>query len=503
VAGDLSQVLRLIIDGDAKGAISALLGVEKESKRSFAQLGEKMSSIGSTMTKSVTLPIVGGLALAGKAAADEEQEMAVLAQTLRNTAGATKESVDATEEWITAQQNATGIADGDLRPALANLARASKDTSKAQDLLKTAMDTSVATGKPLEQVSLALAKAYNGNIGALGRLGIATKDANGKTLSFDAVLQNLTATMGGSAAAAADTTAGKMAILRARFSDITENIGSAVLPLIEKHLVPAIEKLVRWFESLSEGQRAFLVKAALFAAAAGPAMKMVGTLMQMGSAASRAAKLLRGLGGVATGEAGPAIGRLKGPLSRVVTAMRNTGSGAGSLARMLGKGGALGIALAFTTTMVFKAVDAWKQYREAAKQAEEAYQGAKSNYEVQRAAAEKKYGKNSAKYKKWLALNASAKADIEKDQYKKPWWLPFAKGGDFITNGPTPILAGEAGRERVTITPLGKSGGGSPVYLTIPVYMQGAVIGKADEIGEAVGKLVVPHLRKLARAGAF
>lgn len=39
----------------------------------------------------------------------------------------------------------------------------------------------------------------------------------------------------------------------------------------------------------------------------------------------------------------------------------------------------------------------------------------------------------------------------------------FAQGGDFITNGPMPIIVGDnpSGRERVTVTPLGNSGGGN------------------------------------------
>ena len=66
--------------------------------------------------------------------------------------------------------------------------------------------------------SMAIAKAYAGNIGALGRLGIATKDAEGKTMTFEQVMARAVATFGGSAATAATTTAGKMAVLKARFA---------------------------------------------------------------------------------------------------------------------------------------------------------------------------------------------------------------------------------------------------------------------------------------------
>ena len=46
--------------------------------------------------------------------------------------------------------------------------------------------------------------------------------------------------------------------------------------------------------------------------------------------------------------------------------------------------------------------------------------------------------------------------------------VKMAEGGSFITNGPTPFLAGEAGREMVNVTPLGKEGqggGGPPIIV--------------------------------------
>jgi hypothetical protein len=68
---------------------------------------------------------------------------------------------------------------------MARLATATGDVDKAKRLATKAESISIGSGKSYEQVTTALAKAQNGNIGALGRLGIATKDAAGhtKTLS--------------------------------------------------------------------------------------------------------------------------------------------------------------------------------------------------------------------------------------------------------------------------------------------------------------------------------
>ena len=56
---------------------------------------------------------------------------------------------------------------------------------------------------------MALAKAQNGNVGALGRLGIATKDANGKTKSFAQIQDDLAEQFGGAASAKAEHVPGQ------------------------------------------------------------------------------------------------------------------------------------------------------------------------------------------------------------------------------------------------------------------------------------------------------
>lgn len=173
-----------------------------------------------------------GLGNAAKAAADEEQEMAVLRNTLRKATKATDKQADSAEKWITQLQNATGVSDGDLRPALGKLAIATGDITEAQDLLNVALDISVARGKPLTTIVEALGKAAQGSTTGLQRLGIKTKDAAGEALSFDEILKNAAKTMGGAASKAADTTAGRYARLKVQFEDVKEEIGNALLPIL-------------------------------------------------------------------------------------------------------------------------------------------------------------------------------------------------------------------------------------------------------------------------------
>lgn len=169
----------------------------------------------------------------GGAMADA-QAQAILAKTLQNTTGARKRDVAGVEAWINSLTLATGVADDELRPALGSLLRATGKTTKAQSLLKTAMSASAATGKPLATVSLALAKAATGNTGALGRLGINMKDADGKALSFKDSVKKLNDQFGGAQAAKTKTFAGQVDVLKNRWNELKETIGAAVLPVLGK-----------------------------------------------------------------------------------------------------------------------------------------------------------------------------------------------------------------------------------------------------------------------------
>lgn len=244
-----------------------------EAGKKTSSFGDKVGAAGTKMTKFVSVPIIGFLGVAAKAGAEEAAQMDNLAKTLGNTTGATEKQVKAVETQIGVWQKASNFSDGELRPAFENLARATGDVEEASKLMSTAMDIAAATGRPVEQVAEAMMKAHQGNIGALSRLGIETKDAEGKTLSFEETMKNANSTFGGQAQAASETTAGKMNQLKMTMADLTEDIG--------KKLIPILEKMIGWFSSAfgaieKLGPAADVVLVALLAfAAAGPILKAV------------------------------------------------------------------------------------------------------------------------------------------------------------------------------------------------------------------------------------
>lgn len=194
-----------------------------------------------------------------KAALEDEQSQLKLAQSLEKATGATKAQIAATETSIDKMARATGVADDQLRPALARLSLSTGDLSKAQDLLSLALDISAQTGKPLEGVANALGKAYDGNNAALGRLGVGLSAAELKTMTFTDVQTKLTDLFGGAAAENADTYAGRMARLQVVFDEAKEAIGARLLPIIEnlvtlivEKVAPNLEKFANLFKPITD-----------------------------------------------------------------------------------------------------------------------------------------------------------------------------------------------------------------------------------------------------------
>jgi len=187
-----------------------------------------------------------------KAAIADEQSQLKLAQSLEKATGATKAQIAATETSIDKMARATGVADDQLRPALARLALSTNSTSKAQELLALALDISTQTGKPLEGVANALGKAYDGNTAALGKLGVGLSAAELKAMSFTQVQSRLSDLFGGAAAANAQTFQGRMDRLKVAFDEGVETIGTKLLPIIEALIKIIIEKVVPGFEKFAK-----------------------------------------------------------------------------------------------------------------------------------------------------------------------------------------------------------------------------------------------------------
>ena len=180
-----------------------------------------------------------------KAAIEDSAAQAQLAKTLQNVVGATDAQISATEDSISAMAMATGVADEQLRPALASLVLGTQDLATANDALNLALDVSAGTGADLTAVSDALSKAYGGNFKALRQLSPQLYAMIKDGASLDEVMGELSRTFGGSAAVAANTAEGKFKRLGIALSETAEAIGMAILPAVEA-VLPYLISFGNW-----------------------------------------------------------------------------------------------------------------------------------------------------------------------------------------------------------------------------------------------------------------
>jgi hypothetical protein len=186
-----------------------------------------------------------------KAAAEDAAAQEKLDATIKATTSATDAQIKAVGDWITKTSVAIGITDDQLRPSFSRLVRSTKDTEEAQRLLNLAMDLSSATSRPLESVTNALAKAYDGNYAALNKLGLGIDASAIKAKDFDGITKELAATYGSFAENEAETAAKKFERIKIATDEAKESIGAALLPIIEKlsnylltTFVPNLESLI-------------------------------------------------------------------------------------------------------------------------------------------------------------------------------------------------------------------------------------------------------------------
>ncbi len=241
-----SRTLKLSILADVDDLKKKLNAGATEVQGFGSKLGEfsKKAGIAFAAAGAAAAAYAGKLLVDGvKAAVEDEKAQASLAATLKNVTSATDAQISSVEKYITKTAIAKGITDDELRPSLDRLLRSTNDVTKAQELQNLAIDIAAGSNKSLENVSAALAKAYDGNTSSLGRLGVGLSSAELKTMSFDEVTAALAKTFEGQAAVQAETFAGKMDRLKIAIDEGKETVGSFVLDAITPMVTFIVEKV--------------------------------------------------------------------------------------------------------------------------------------------------------------------------------------------------------------------------------------------------------------------
>jgi hypothetical protein len=258
----MAVVIPIVSEFDGKGVSKALKQFQQlETVGEKAQFAIKKAAVPAATALTA---VAGALGLAAKAAAEDEQQQAILANTMQNVVGATDATVAATEDMIAAMSRATGTADSELRPAFSALLVGTKNVGEATDALALAQDIAIGTGTDLQTVSDALSKAYAGNMKGLQALSPEMKGLIKEGASLDTIMLALSDNFGGAAAKSADTAAGKFKILKNSLAETQESIGAALLPVLQK-VLPYLQAMADWAQ---RNPKAFMIIAGAISAVA-------------------------------------------------------------------------------------------------------------------------------------------------------------------------------------------------------------------------------------------
>jgi len=246
-----------------------------EADKAVETNANKVADFGKKAAKAFAVAAVAATAYAGKllidgvkAAIEDEKANAQLAATLTNVAGATDNTIASVLAYSRATELATGVTEDELRPSLNRLAIATKDANEAMRLQKIALDVAAGSGKGLDAVTTALAKAFEGNTTSLGRLGIGLSAAELKTMSFENITKSLSNTFGGQADIAANTFEGRIKRLQLTFEDARDSLAERLLPFIERFInlvintvIPKLQEFAKNFDpikqAIADNQEAF------------------------------------------------------------------------------------------------------------------------------------------------------------------------------------------------------------------------------------------------------
>ena len=242
MAGITIPLITEFKDTGIKQAIKEFKKLETAGQK--AQFAIKKAAVPAAAALGAVVAVIGS---AVSAAIEDQAAQASLARQIKASTKATDKQIASVEEYISSLGQSVAISDDEARPALQALVVATKDVTKAQDLLNLAIDVSAGTGKDLASVSDALAKAYAGNMRGLQQLSPELKAMIKDGASLEEVLATLETNFGGAGEAAANTAAGGMKKLGIAFDETKESIGMAFLPIMQK-LLPVVEKFSAWAE---------------------------------------------------------------------------------------------------------------------------------------------------------------------------------------------------------------------------------------------------------------
>jgi len=255
---------------------------EKKIDAAFKQMeqtGKKFQEIGGNLSKYVTVPLVafGAASVMGFS----KQEDAV--NDFRAAVGGSGPAVDKLTEsalkYASAVQKATVYGDEQILSVMALGKNMGISTDQLESATTAAVGLAAAYKVDINTAMQLVAKASQGQTGALSRYGIVLDQTLTKEEQFAQLLE-IGAGKFGLAEAATKTFSGQLAQLKNNLGDFMELIGAQIVPMLIP-LVAVFMNIATQLQTLDPMFLKIAVVAGTVAAAIGPLLLVVGKLMSM------------------------------------------------------------------------------------------------------------------------------------------------------------------------------------------------------------------------------
>jgi hypothetical protein len=205
---------------DGKG-----LGKARKDINSF---DKSVKSLGRTLGATLSAAAVVSFGKASvKAFLADDKAAATLTKTLGNLNLAFEDQ--RVRGYISNLEATSGVLDSQLRPAMQALLTTTGSVSKSQELLGLALDVAAGSGENLVTVSQDIAQAFVGNTRGLRKYNLGLTQTELKTATFADLQEKLTEQFSGQNAAALDTYAGKISLIKVAYDNLQETVGKGLV----------------------------------------------------------------------------------------------------------------------------------------------------------------------------------------------------------------------------------------------------------------------------------
>jgi len=304
------QTLRVKIVGDSKKLVDAFSEVEKKA----SVFGRAMKNTGKKLSLSLTLPLAVAGGAAVKFASDFQESMNKVDVAFGKSKKEVKDFAKTTlKQFGIAEGSALDMAAlfGDMATSMGLNQSAASDMSTS--LVGLAGDLASFKNIGIDQATTALAGVFTGETESLKRLGIVMTQANLESFAMERgmnaniktmtqaqkvalrykFIMEATSNAQGDFGRTSGGAANQMRIFQESLKELSAKFGQVILPVFTK-LVSFANGLLQKFSELSPTTKKLIVVLAGIAAALGPVLYILGTLVTLAPAIGTALTVMMG-----------------------------------------------------------------------------------------------------------------------------------------------------------------------------------------------------------------